>query len=108
MNLIKEFKCALKKGMHYKIITAAIASSIITAAISAFATAAVGLGPGLDWMTAVSGLARIPASVDLSVVATAIGLIGFAGLILDHQRPYRCYYPSCAASRSSSHRLHEV
>ena len=106
MNLIKEFKCALKKGMHYKIITAAIASSIITAAISAFA--AVGFSPGLDWMTAVSGLARIPASVDLSVVATAIGLTGFAGLILDHQHPYRCYYPSCAASQSSSRRLHEV
>ena len=97
MNLIKEFKCALKKGMHYKIITAAIVSSIITAAISAFA--AVGIGPGL---------ARIPVSVDLSVVATAIGLIGFAGLILGHQRPYRCYYPSCAASRSSSRRLPEV
>ena len=97
MNLIKEFKCALKKGMQYKIITAAIASSIITAAIGAFA--AVGIGPGL---------ARIPVSVGLSVVATAIGLIGFAGLILGHQHPYHCYYLSCAASTSSSHRLPEV
>ena len=112
MNLIKELYCALKKGMHYIIITAAIASSIITA-ISAFA-AVVGLGPGLIWMRILSGRAKTPSAVGCSVVAAVaiVGLIGCVGLILDHQRPfnrpYRCYYPDCAASRSSSRRLHEV